>query len=80
MSYKIKFVDGARFMAASLSNLADNLVERIQKIKSKDCGCFLEYKLILLFRTSAYSYEYMDEWERFKKTSLPQKKKNFIAT
>ena len=34
MSYKIKFVDGARFMAASLSNLADNLVKRIQKIKS----------------------------------------------
>ena len=32
MSYKIKFIDDARFMAASLPNLADNLVERIQKI------------------------------------------------
>ena len=46
MSSKIKFIDDARFMAASLPNLADNLVERIQKIKSKDCGCFLEYKSV----------------------------------
>ena len=115
MSYKIKFIDSARFMVASLSNFTDNLVERIHKIKSKDCNCFLEYKsvklnsvkhkytscnksysniideefkkwfkntfhfsskdinkFILLLRKGVYSYEYMDEWERFKKTLLPQ--------
>ena len=33
-------------MAVSLSNLADNLVEIIHKIKSKDCHCFLEYKSV----------------------------------
>ena len=29
-------------MIASLSNLADNLTERIHKIKCENCGCFLE--------------------------------------
>ena len=43
ISYKIKFIDSARFMATSSSHLVDNLTERIQKIKCKDCDCFLEY-------------------------------------
>ena len=42
--YKIKFIDSARFMATSLSNLGDNLVEGIHKIKCKDGDCFLEYE------------------------------------
>ena len=41
-SYKIKFVDSVRFMATSLSNLADNLTEGTHKIKCKDCDCFLK--------------------------------------
>ena len=44
ISYKIKFIDSARFMATSLSNLVDNLAEGIHKIKHKDCDCFLEYE------------------------------------
>ena len=44
VSYKIKFIDSARFMATSLSNLDDNLPEGIHKIKRKDCDCFLEYE------------------------------------
>ena len=40
ISHQTKFVDGARFMASSLSNLVDNLAERIHKIKCKDCHCF----------------------------------------
>ena len=39
ISYKIKFTDSARFVTASLSNLVDNLTERIHKIKCKDCDC-----------------------------------------
>ena len=39
---KIKFIDSAKFVATSLSNLVDYLTERIPKIKSKDFDCFLE--------------------------------------
>ena len=46
ISYKIKFIDSARFMATSLSNLFDNLAEGIHKIKCKDCDCFLEYESV----------------------------------
>ena len=44
ISYKIEFIDNARFMTTSLSNLVHNLAEGIHKIKSKDCKCFLEYE------------------------------------
>ena len=30
-------------------------------------------KFILLLRKHVYLYEYMDEWEKFNKTSLPEK-------
>ena len=116
LSYKIKFIDSARFMASSLSNLVDNLTEGIHKIKCKDCDCFLEYesvkdnfikykclscnrnysnkidkelkkrfkntfkfsdndinKFILLLRKGVYPYEYMDDWEKFNETKLPEK-------
>ena len=35
--YKIKFIDSARFMAISLSNLADNLAEGLHNSKQYDC-------------------------------------------
>ena len=44
--YKIKFIDSARFMTSSLSNLVDNFAEGIRKIKCKDCGCFLGYESV----------------------------------
>ena len=43
ISYKIKFIDSARFMATSLWNLDDNLGEEKQY---KDCDCFFEYKSV----------------------------------
>ena len=36
----------ARFMASSLSNLFDNLLDGIHKIKCKDCDCFPEYESV----------------------------------
>ena len=42
-SQKVNFIDSARLMASSLSNLVDNLAEEIHKTKCKDCDCFLEY-------------------------------------
>ena len=44
--YKIKFIDSERFMATSLSNLVNNLTERIHKIKCNYCDCFLEYESV----------------------------------
>ena len=48
ISWKIKFIGSARFIASSLSNLADNLAERIHKIKSKDCDLFLNMKVLTI--------------------------------
>ena len=46
ISYKIKFIDNARFKVSSLSNLVGNLTEGIHKIKCKNCRCFLEYESV----------------------------------
>ena len=46
ISYKIKSIDSARFIATPLSILANNIAERIHKIKSNDCSCFLEYESV----------------------------------
>ena len=46
ISYKIKFIDSARFMATSLSNLVDNLTIGIHKIECKDCDCFHKYESV----------------------------------
>ena len=46
ISYKIKFIDSTKFMANSLSNVVDNLAERIHKIECKNCDCFLEYESV----------------------------------
>ena len=59
ISYILQFIDSARFMASSLSNLVSNLSEKIHRIKCKFghndkksetcgikykyCDCFLEY-------------------------------------
>ena len=32
-------------------------------------------KFVLLLRKGVYPYEYMDSWERFDETSLPDKKR-----
>ena len=43
ITYKIKFVDGYRFMSSSLSKLVDNLYEGIHNNKCLDCKCCLDY-------------------------------------
>ena len=42
ISYKIKFIDSARFMASSLSNLVDNLRRR----NSQNINVYLAIKII----------------------------------
>ena len=43
ITYKIKFIDGYRFMSSSLSKLVDNLYEGIQNNKCPDCESNLDY-------------------------------------
>ena len=56
MFYILQFIDGASFMASSLSSLVNNFSEGVRKIKCKYgrddkkcqtsckyCNCFLEY-------------------------------------
>ena len=42
-NYKIKFIDGCRFMSSSLSKLVDNLSEGIHNNKCSDCESNLDY-------------------------------------
>ena len=86
---QLKLIDSARFMATSLSNLADNLTEGIHKIKCKDCNCLLQYESAkensIKCKCSSCNKNYtnkideelkkrfMDEWEKFNETLLPKK-------
>ena len=53
-----------------------------KKIDLKTRLSFGMNKVILLLRKGTYSYEFMDDWKTFNKTSLPEKKKKkkFILT
>ena len=44
ISYKIKSINGARFMSSSLSDLVNNLAEGIHEFKCKDYDYFLEHE------------------------------------
>ena len=45
-------------MASSLSNLVDNLVEGIHKIKRKNCDCFFEYESA---NDNSINYKYLSD-------------------
>ena len=76
-----KLIDDMRSMLSSLESIIDNvseinkkisLIELSEKFPStyKFCNKDLN-KFELLLRKGVYSYEYMDSWERFNETSLP---------
>ena len=86
--YKLKFCDSYRFMQNSLSCLSDNLseiivsesdnktsqAESINKFPNTYQLCNKDLnKFTSLLRKGAYPYEYMDGWEKFNETSLPNK-------
>ena len=43
---KVKLVGSARFLATSLSNVADNFARRIHKTNLKDYNCFFQYESV----------------------------------
>ena len=80
----MKFIDISRFMSTSLSFLVSNLSEELHNHRCIDCKSCLDYmnengknrnlnKFILLLRKGPYPYKYIDSWERFNETSLPDK-------
>ena len=83
LELKNEFIDNLRSMLASLSCLVDCLSEINKKIllielseKFPDIYRFCNRDpntFSLLLRKGVYPYEYMDSWERFNETELPDK-------
>ena len=48
ISYKINFIDSARFMASSLANLLDNLAKDFTKLNVKIVIVFLNIKVLMM--------------------------------
>ena len=78
-----KFIDNLRSMIASLSCILDNLFEINKKVSLIElsekfpntyqfCNRDLN-KFSLLLRKGVCPYEYMDSWEKFSETELPDK-------
>ena len=78
-----KFIDSFRSMLTSLSCLLDDLSEINKKIllielsekfpnTYRFCNRDLN-KFSLLLRKGVYPYDYMDSWEKFNETELPDK-------
>ena len=71
VKHEIRFLDSFKFMASSLSGLAENLarsgMEKFQNLKK-------EFKYFeLLTQKGIYPYDYMDCVEKFSETQLPAK-------
>ena len=67
----ITFTDSFQFYNSSLDTIASNLNnEDFKRLTSK----FGIDKLEILKRKDAYSYEWLDSYEKFKRPSLPEKK------
>ena len=54
ISYRLQYIDPARFMASSLWNIANNLLDKIDKIKCKNGHDDKKYEIYKI------EYEYCD--------------------
>ncbi|XP_060847730.1 LOW QUALITY PROTEIN: uncharacterized protein LOC132931392 [Rhopalosiphum padi] len=70
--FSIKFVDTFRFMASSLSELAENLSEDKSRFR-ETLKIFSNKKLDLVTRKGVFPYEYIDSWSKLNETRLPPK-------
>ena len=79
-----KLIDNMRFMTASLSQSIGKVSEINKKISQDEliekfpntyqlCNKDLNKFELILLQKGVYPYEYMDSWERFNETSLPDK-------
>ena len=68
---ELRFIDSFKFMSSSLDSLVNNLANGDHKFWG-----FEEYsdkQRELLIRKGTYPYEYMNSWDRFNETKLPNK-------
>ena len=66
----IHFIDSLNFLQASLDSLVSATPKELLKITST-----ISKGSDLLYKKGIYPYEYMDSWERFSETRLPDKEK-----
>ena len=67
--HEIRFLDSFKFTLAGLEGLVKNL----SREDLKETNRFFGEKIDLVSRKGVYPYEYMDDFEKFKKQSLPKK-------
>ncbi|GET51959.1 hypothetical protein RIR_jg3733.t4 [Rhizophagus irregularis DAOM 181602=DAOM 197198] len=71
MAFKLgslRFIDSLQFMKSSLDKLASNL--GAEKCRAQECS---NPQHLWRIDKGVYPYEYMDDWKKFEKTSLPPK-------
>ena len=69
VKHEIRFLDSFKFTLAGLEGLVKNLSREDLKETSR----FFGEKIDLVSRKGVYPYEFMDDFEKFKKQSLPKK-------
>ena len=69
LKHEIRFLDSFKFTLAGLEGLVKNL----SREDLKETNRFFGEKIDLVSRKGVYPYEYMDDFEKFKKQSLPKK-------
>ena len=60
ISYKITFIDTLRFMTTSLSNLINNLSERIPNIILEYCDIFLSMMVSIIIKQNRNVYHVIE--------------------
>lgn len=66
---KLRFIDSFRFMPSSIEKLSSYLNDDEKTITQKFCKDTRQFKL--LTRKGVFPYEYLDNWDKFQETSLP---------
>ena len=68
---ELRFIDSFKFMSSSLDSLVNNLARRNNKFFGFKDYNKSQYKLLI--QKGIYPYKYIDDWDKFKETTLPPK-------
>ena len=66
---ELRFIDSIKFMSSSLDSLVNNLARGGHRFFGFESYNNHQHKLLI--QKGIYPYEYMDSWDRFKETSVP---------